>query len=283
MKWDATLTLPFAAGDVGSTQTTGALDLDTIGAERHGHLNGLLHGAAETESALQVRRNIPSDQLGLDLGLLNFLNVEEDLLTSELSELFLDLVDFLALAANNDSGTGGEDLDANAIGGALDEDTRHRSLLELLHELRADELVFSEKETKLLLTREPAGLPVAADGTTATCRIGFLTHGNYLVLASDRTMRMCDIFLRRGMAVPRAPALKRLRTGPFSTRALRTMRLSAETLLLFSAFATADFRVLAMRRADLRGMSVRSSVASMTGRPWISRATSRTFLGDMRA
>src|SRR5258707_4451656 len=58
-----------------------------------------------------------------------------------------------------------------------------------------------------------------------------------LVLPSERTMRMCDIFLRRGIAVPRAPALKRFNTGPHSMRASLMVRLSAERLLLFSAFA----------------------------------------------
>ncbi len=70
-------------------------------------------------------------------------------------------------------------------------------------------------------------------------------------------MRMCAIFLRRGIAVPRAPALKRLSTGPFSMIAYFTVRLSADRLLLFYAFAMALFSVLAMRRADLRGMSMR--------------------------
>src|SRR6476646_10124774 len=61
---------------------------------------------------------------------------------------------------------------------------------------------------------------------------------NYeLATPSERMMRMWDIFLRRGAAEPRAAALKRLRTGPFSMIALFTVRLSAERLLLFSAFA----------------------------------------------
>src|ERR1700677_1297476 len=96
-------------------------------------------------------------------------------------------------------------------------------------------------------------------------------------------MRMCDIFLRRGIAVPLAPALKRLRTGPFSTTALFTVSVSDARLLLFSAFAMALLSVFTIRRADLRGMSVRYSTASLAIRPWIVRATSRTFLGDMRA
>jgi hypothetical protein len=73
---------------------------------------------------------------------------------------------------------------------------------------------------------------------------------------------MCDIFLRRGIAVPLAPALKRLRTGPFSTTALFTVSVSAARLLLFSALAIALLSVLTIRRADLRGISVRYSTAS---------------------
>ena len=75
---------------------------------------------------------------------------------------------------------------------------------------------------------------------------------------------MCDMLLARGIAVPRAPALKRFSTGPVSTRARFTVSVSAERLLLFSAFAMALLSVFAMRRADLRGMSVRKSTASRT-------------------
>src|SRR5471030_535364 len=96
-------------------------------------------------------------------------------------------------------------------------------------------------------------------------------------------MRRWDIFLRRGIAVPLAPALNRLSTGPFSTRARFTTRESAERLLLFSALAMALARVLARRRADLRGTSARYCRAHVALRPWMVRATSRTFFGDMRA
>src|SRR5438093_13701663 len=55
---------------------------------------------------------------------------------------------------------------------------------------------------------------------------------NYeLELPSERMMRMWDIFLRRGMAVPRAPALKRLSTGPFSRIALLIVSVFAAVLL----------------------------------------------------
>jgi len=86
-----------------------------------------------------------------------------------------------------------------------------------------------------------------------------------------------------GSADPRAAALKRFSTGPFSTMANFTVSESAERFLLFSAFAMALFSVFTMRRADLRGMSVRYWTASGALRPWMVRATSRTFIGDMRA
>ena len=52
-------------------------------------------------------------------------------------------------------------------------------------------------------------------------------------------MRIWDIFFVLGLAVPLAPALNRFSTGPFSTMALFTTRLSTDRLLLFSAFAMA--------------------------------------------
>ena len=52
---------------------------------------------------------------------------------------------------------------------------------------------------------------------------------------------------------------------------------------LISAFAMALFSVFAISLADLRGTSIKKSTASAALRPWMVRATSRTFFGDMRA
>src|SRR5580698_1929986 len=52
------LALPFAARDVGAAKAARALDLDALGAERHGHLDGLLHGAAEGDAALELERDV---------------------------------------------------------------------------------------------------------------------------------------------------------------------------------------------------------------------------------
>src|SRR6478752_7614652 len=116
---NAALALPFAAGDVGTAEAARALDLDAVDAEGHRDLDGLLDGAAERDAALELERDVLGHELGLDLGLLHFLDVQQDLLADELAEI--------------------------------------------------------------LLTREPARLPVAADGEAEACRVGLLSHGSRLV------------------------------------------------------------------------------------------------------
>src|SRR5277367_6899311 len=150
------LALPLAASDVGAAKAARALDLDALGAERHGHLDRLLHCAAESDAALQLEGNVLGHELGLDLGLLDLLDVQEDLLAGQLHELGLDVLDLLALAADDDAGARGVDLDADAVGRALDEDARHGGLLQLLHERRADKLVLEEQLREFLLAGEPA-------------------------------------------------------------------------------------------------------------------------------
>src|SRR5262249_28429718 len=155
-------------------------------AEGHRHFDGLLHGAAERDAALELERDVLGDELRLDLRLLHLLDVEEDFLAGELRELGLDVLHFLALAADAAAGTGGVYLDADAVRGALDEDARHRGLLELLHELLTDDLVLGEELCEILFAGIPAGLPVAADGETETDGIGFLAHGSRIRSWSGR-------------------------------------------------------------------------------------------------
>jgi NAD(P)-dependent dehydrogenase (short-subunit alcohol dehydrogenase family) len=167
----------YCQGDVGTAESTGALDTDTLGAEAHGSLDGLLHGATESDTALQLEGYILSYETGLNLGLFNLLDVEENFLTSELGEVGLDHFNLGALAADNDAGAGSVNLDADAVGCALDENLGHGSALKFFHQRVADDLVLVEEFGKVLLGSIPAGLPVAADGETEAGGIGFLAHG----------------------------------------------------------------------------------------------------------
>ena len=64
-----------------------------------------------------------------------------------------------------------------------------------------------------------------------------------------------------------------------------TMVRTARSAVLKEAmdFSTALFSVLAMSPAAFRGVNARRSSAAATGRPWISRVTSRHLNAEMRA
>src|SRR2546425_2701239 len=85
------------------------------------------------------------------------------------------------------------------------------------------------------------------------------------------------------LPLPRARGIIRLKVGPSPTTASLTTKPSAFKFALFSAFAIALLSVLLIRNAAFLGVKARTSSAAETGRPWISRVTSRTLNGEIRA
>src|SRR5436305_11925222 len=85
------------------------------------------------------------------------------------------------------------------------------------------------------------------------------------------------------LPLPRALAIIRFSVGPSPTIASFTTRPSGLRLALFSALATALLRVLPIRNAAFFGVKASRSSAAETGRPWISRVTSRALNGEIRA
>src|SRR4029078_10001822 len=75
----------------------------------------------------------------------------------------------------------------------------------------------------------------------------------------------------------------RLNVGPSPTTPSFHTSPSGLRLALFSALAIALFNVLLMRNAAFLGVKARRSSAAETGRPWISRVTSRALNGEIRA
>src|SRR3954470_3872450 len=74
----ATFALPFTPGDVRAAEAARALDPNAFGAQSHRHFHGFLHGAAESDAALELKRDVLGHERSLDLGLLHLLNVEEN-------------------------------------------------------------------------------------------------------------------------------------------------------------------------------------------------------------
>src|SRR5438552_14615570 len=96
-------------------------------------------------------------------------------------------------------------------------------------------------------------------------------------------MRMWLVRFKIRLALPRARAMIRFNVGPSPTVASFTTKPSGLRLALFSALAIALFSVLPIRNAAFFGVNASKSSAAETGRPWISRVTSRTLEGEIRA
>src|SRR5205807_7516245 len=112
------------AGDLGAVEASAHADLDALGPEAERRLHGLLHGPAEGDAALELRADVLGYELRVELRTLDLLDVDVDLAVDELLQLVAELVDLGALAADDDAGTRGVDVDAHLVGRALDVDLR---------------------------------------------------------------------------------------------------------------------------------------------------------------
>ena len=145
------------------------------------------------------------------------LRISTMLMTTSLSVILAttraQLLDVGALLADDHAGTRRMDGDAALLVRALDDDARHRRLLELLHQLVADLDVFVQQRAVFVFARIPAGVPGAVDAETQADRIDFLTHRNSLGLSRFR--------LRLDLAHDDGQVGKRLENAPHAAAAAR--------------------------------------------------------------
>src|SRR5438067_12694144 len=76
MKRHPALAIPLAAGDFDAVQTSRAHDLDALRAQAHGILHRALHGTAEHDPLLELLGDRVGDELRIDLGLADLLDIE---------------------------------------------------------------------------------------------------------------------------------------------------------------------------------------------------------------
>src|SRR5690606_37411555 len=111
VKRHATLAVPLAARDLGTAETASRVHADALDPELHRGLDGLLHGAAERDAALELRRDALGHQLGVRLGLADLLDVHEELVLGELLKVGLQLLHASAALTDDDARARGEDDD----------------------------------------------------------------------------------------------------------------------------------------------------------------------------
>src|ERR1019366_1867843 len=109
------------AGHLGTAQATGALDADPEGAGLLHRLDGSLHGPTEGDAAGQLVADPLGDEGGVQLGLLDLLDVQLDAVdqAGDLLDLLLQAVGLGPPPADDDAGAGGVDIDTEAVTRAL--------------------------------------------------------------------------------------------------------------------------------------------------------------------
>src|SRR4051812_2216267 len=122
----AAFAIPFHAGDFGAAETARAVDADTLGAKPHRRLHRALHGAAERHAALELLRDRFGDQGGVELGLADLDDVDDDVGSGNVGDLLAQLVDICALLADHDARARRMDGHPALLVRTLDDDARDR-------------------------------------------------------------------------------------------------------------------------------------------------------------
>src|ERR1700678_420671 len=174
---DPSLAVLLLAGHLRAAQATRALDLDS---QRPGLLHRLdrpLHGPAERHPAGQLVTDALGDQRGVELGLLDLLDVELDPVVEpgDLLDLLLQPVGLGTPPADDDPGPGRVDVDPQPVTGALDLDPADGGGLELRHQVVAD-LPILDHAVLVVALLEPARLPVGGDAESKPVRVYLLAH-----------------------------------------------------------------------------------------------------------
>src|SRR5688572_4546778 len=178
--------IPFGAGDLRAVQPAGDAHLDAARAEAQRRLHRLAHGPPERHALLELHGHRLGDQLRLELRLLDLLDVDEDLPVGALLDLLLQLVDFRALAADDDARTRGVDVDLQVVRRALGLDPRDARVREALLEVLAQRQVLVQ-QLRVIAVGEPARAPGLVEAEPETVRVNLLAH-EYL-LSKPRSAR----------------------------------------------------------------------------------------------
>ncbi|MFT6177886.1 MAG: hypothetical protein ACJAQT_000286 [Akkermansiaceae bacterium] len=70
------LTIPFGTRNISTPKATSATDTNSVGAKLHGSLDSALHGAAESDTTLELDHDLLANALGVELGLTDLDDVD---------------------------------------------------------------------------------------------------------------------------------------------------------------------------------------------------------------
>src|SRR5579859_758180 len=182
---DAAFDLPLTAGHFSPGQAATDLNLDALRALAQSLGNGTLHGTAVPNTALQLPHDIFGDQLGVQVGLFDLLNLDLDLLAGLSFQVLPDFLNGFALAPDNNAGLGREDGHDDLLRETLYLDLRDACILGVFRHHLPDHEVFMQVVRIAASLRKPARFPGAVDFQPEADGVNFTTHS--ILLCSSLT------------------------------------------------------------------------------------------------
>ena len=220
------LQIPFAARDFRTVQPAGYTNFDPLATKPQRRIDGLAHSAPECHALFQLQGNRFRHELGIELRLVHFLDVDEYFAFGLLRERGLELLDLGALAADDDARTGSPDRDPKLVARTIDFNRTDARRLQLLAQAFLEFEIFLQ-EPRVSLLREPARAPRLVEAEPETVRMNFLTHYfslhisvlwsrpwacaliSCVLMPSPRLLPRCARYASEsGMPAPSAPAAR---------------------------------------------------------------------------
>src|SRR3984893_17092994 len=219
----AALQVPLFASDFRAIQAAGHAHLDTFATEAQRGVHRFAHRAAKRHALFELQRDGFGNELRIELRAVHFLNVDVHFALGALLHFLFELVDFRALAADDDARTRGVNSHDELIGGALDIDRADARALEALFQLATQLHVFVQ-QVGVVAVGVPARLPRLVVAEAESIRVCFLSHS----------------LSPRSLPRPNRPAYFLPFLGPpcLPARALRTRRAVPRTPFCASASAS---------------------------------------------
>src|SRR5262249_3583953 len=173
---DAALAVRLAAAHLAAAETPGAADLHAGGAGADRRCERALHRAAECDTVRELLPDRLRDELRVELGALDLVDVDVDVLLGERVQLFAQRVDLDARLADDDARARGVDVDRDPLLVLADQDVGQPRVRELRVDVLADLDVLEDVAREFLLAGVPVGLPVVDDAYAETPWMDLLAH-----------------------------------------------------------------------------------------------------------
>src|SRR5436190_8573235 len=173
---DASLGVGLRPAHLGAAEAAAALDADALRTGADARRERALHRSTEAHAVLQLLGDRLRDELRIELGTLDLVDVDVDVLLGDRVQLFAQRVDLDARLADHDPGARRVDVDRDPLLVLADQDVGQPGVRQLVGDVLPDLDVLDQVLRELLLARVPVRLPVVDDADAHPAGMNFLTH-----------------------------------------------------------------------------------------------------------